>query len=246
MFTDQLREAGYRVLEASDADKALDLLRHAALNIAVVISDVDMPGSMNGIGLAHVIRLERPLIKTILVSGHEMPLDGVQHDAFFPKPYNAPAIILRVKALLGWGTLAWFRSLSYMGEGVLSQETILVVEDEVLVRMPIAQYLRDCGYKVIEAANADEAITVLSHKETVVDVVFTDIEMPGALDGFGLAKWVREHRHGVDGILAGTLPRTVKQAEELCEEAPLPKPCEAQTVHNQIRRLLAARKGASG
>ena len=41
-----------------------------------------------------------------------------------------------------------------------NQETILVVEDDVLVRMPIAQYLRDCGYKVIEAANADEATTV--------------------------------------------------------------------------------------
>ena len=100
MFTDQLREAGYRVLEASDADKALDLLRHDALNIAVVISDVDMPGSMNGTELARVIRSERPPIKTILVSGHEMPLDGVHHDAFFAKPYNAPAIILRIKALL--------------------------------------------------------------------------------------------------------------------------------------------------
>jgi two-component system, response regulator PdtaR len=101
MFSDQLRAAGYRVLEAGNADTALDLLRNDALNIAVVISDVDMPGSMNGIGLAHVIRSERPLIKTILVSGHEMPLDGVHHDAFFPKPYNAPAIILGVKALLG-------------------------------------------------------------------------------------------------------------------------------------------------
>ena len=101
MLSDQLRAAGYRVLEAGNADTALDLLRHDALNIAVVISDIDMPGSMNGIGLAHVIRLEQPLTKTILVSGHETPLDGVQHDAFFPKPYNAPAIILRVKALLG-------------------------------------------------------------------------------------------------------------------------------------------------
>ena len=50
------------------------------------------------------------------------------------------------------------------------------------MRMPISQYLRDCGYRVIEAANAQEAVTVLSHEETVVDVVFTDIEMPGALD----------------------------------------------------------------
>ena len=88
-------------------------------------------------------------------------------------------------------------------------ETILVVEDDVLVRMPISQYLRDCGYKVIEAANADEAMTVLLHKETVIDIVFTDIEMPGTLDEFGLARWVRNSSPGVDVILAGTLPRTV-------------------------------------
>ena len=69
------------------------------------------------------------------------------------------------------------------------QETILVVEDDVLVRIPIAQYLRDCGYKVIEAVSADEAMTVLLHREIVVDVVFSDIEMPGSVDGFGLAKW---------------------------------------------------------
>jgi CheY-like chemotaxis protein len=88
--------------------------------------------------------------------------------------------------------------------------------------MPISQYLRDCGYKVIEAANADEAMTVLLHKETVIDIVFTDIEMPGTLDGFGLARWVRDHRPGVDVILAGTLPRTVEQAKELCGEGPIP------------------------
>ena len=122
------------------------------------------------------------------------------------------------------------------------QETILVVEDEVLVRMPIAQYLRDCGYKVIEAVSADEAMAVLLHRETVVDVVFSDIEMPGAIDGFGLAKWIREHRPGLDVVLTGTIPRTVENAKELCEAGTVPKPYEAQVVHNHIRRLLAARK----
>jgi DNA-binding NtrC family response regulator len=121
-------------------------------------------------------------------------------------------------------------------------ETILVVEDDVLVRMPIAQYLRDCGYKVIEAVDAAEAMVVLLHRETVVDVVFSDIEMPGSVDGFGLAKWVREHRPGLDVILAGTVPRAVERAKELCEAGSVPKPYEAQTVHNHIRRLLAARK----
>jgi CheY-like chemotaxis protein len=122
------------------------------------------------------------------------------------------------------------------------QETILVVEDDVLVRMPIAQYLRDCGYKVIEAASGDEAMAVLLHREIVVDVVFSDIEMPGAVDGFGLAKWIREHRPGLDVVLAGTIPRTVECAKELCEEGSVPKPYEAKAVHNHIRRLLAAHK----
>ncbi len=125
-----------------------------------------------------------------------------------------------------------------------AQETILVVEDDVLVRMPISHYLRECGYKVIEAANAEEAVTVLSHKDTAIDLVFTDIEMPGTLDGFGLAKWVREHRPGLDVILAGTLPRTIEAARNLCEQGPIPKPYEAQIVHDHIRRLLGARNAS--
>jgi len=110
--------------------------------------------------------------------------------------------------------------------------------------MPVAQYLRDCGYKVIEAVNADEAMAVLLHRETAIDIVFSDIEMPGSIDGFGLAKWVREHRPGMDVILCGTVPRTVDAAKGLCESGPFPKPYDAQSVHAHIRRLLAARKSA--
>jgi DNA-binding NtrC family response regulator len=125
------------------------------------------------------------------------------------------------------------------------QPTILVVEDDVLVRMPIAQYLRDCGYKVIEASNADEAMQVLLHQETLVDVVFSDIDMPGAVDGFELAKWIRKHRPGLDVLLAGTVPRAVESAKDLCNQGPVPKPYDAQVVHNHIRRLLAARNAAT-
>jgi DNA-binding NtrC family response regulator len=121
------------------------------------------------------------------------------------------------------------------------QETILVVEDDVLIRMPIAQYLRDCGYRVIEAVSADEAMTVLMHKETQVDMVFSDIEMPGSTDGFGLSKWIRDNRPGIDIILTGTVPRALKAAKELCDDGPLPKPYEPQAVHDYIRRLLIAR-----
>jgi DNA-binding LytR/AlgR family response regulator len=101
--------------------------------------------------------------------------------------------------------------------------------------------LRGCGYKVIEAANADEALTVLQAPDIPVDVVFSDIEMPGAMDGFALAHWVRTHRPGLEMMLAGTVKRAVSAATELCEEGTLPKPYEPQMVADRIRRLIAAR-----
>ena len=123
-------------------------------------------------------------------------------------------------------------------------QTVLVVEDEVLIRMLIAGYLRDCGFKVIEAANADEALQVLQEAEVAIDVVFSDVEMPGSLDGFGVAQWVRRNRPGVEVILAGSPSRAANAAADLCNSGPgslLDKPYEPQTVLDEIRRLLAAR-----
>ena len=59
--------------------------------------------------------------------------------------------------------------------------TVLVVEDEVLIRMAIADYLRDCGYRVVEAGNSHEAVRVLK-TDVYIDVVFTDVHMPGSVD----------------------------------------------------------------
>jgi DNA-binding NtrC family response regulator len=122
-----------------------------------------------------------------------------------------------------------------------ARKTILVVDDEVLVRMAISAYLRDCGYKVIEATNADEVLTVLQHLDVEVDVVFSDIEMPGSMDGFSLSTWIDGNRPGLDVILAGTIKRAVGAAEELCEEGALPKPYEPQAVLSSIKKLMAQR-----
>jgi CheY-like chemotaxis protein len=108
----------------------------------------------------------------------------------------------------------------------LPQETVLVVEDEVFIRMVISDYLRGCGYKVIEAVSADEALAVLQNKETHVDVVFSDVEMPGSLDGFGLSNWIHKNRSDLIVILAGTVAGAAKSAEKLCEAGHLPKPYE--------------------
>jgi DNA-binding response OmpR family regulator len=120
-------------------------------------------------------------------------------------------------------------------------ETVLVVEDDILLRLSIAAYLRDCGYRVIEAADADEAVMVLKRPDLEVDILFSDIEMPGSMDGFALAQWTRANRPGLDVILAGSVPRAVNAAATLCEEGAVPKPYEPQAVLDRIRRLLAAR-----
>ncbi len=71
--------------------------------------------------------------------------------------------------------------------------TVLVVEDEILIRMLAADSLEDCGYKVLEASDAAEALRILeAHDE--VDVLFTDVNMPGQMDGIALAGLMHDRR----------------------------------------------------
>ena len=67
---------------------------------------------------------------------------------------------------------------------------VLIVEDEPLVRLGAAKFIADEGFEVIEAANADEAIRILEARKDV-RIVFTDIHMPGSMDGLALAHYVR-------------------------------------------------------
>lgn len=118
--------------------------------------------------------------------------------------------------------------------------TILIVEDEVLIRLVIAQYLRECGYKVHEAANAAEAIAVLGSPEVLIDIVFSDVLMPGEMDGFALARWIRANKPGIEVILTSGIDRSAEMAGMLCENGPLlRKPYEPQSVMERIRQLFS-------
>lgn len=131
-------------------------------------------------------------------------------------------------------------------EGAEKPPTVLVVEDEVIIRLAIAVYLRDCGYVVLEAASAEEAVTILN-AGIPVDVVFTDVNMPGAMDGFGLALWVRTNKPGVEVIITSGVQKIARKAGELCAEIDHPliaKPYEERMVEQHIRRLIAARAAA--
>ena len=79
--------------------------------------------------------------------------------------------------------------------------TILVVDDEALIRMSISDFLQECGFNVLEASNAAEALEMIQSDQSVLDLVFSDVRMPGELDGFGLSKWIRENRPDLPVIL---------------------------------------------
>jgi DNA-binding response OmpR family regulator len=117
--------------------------------------------------------------------------------------------------------------------------SVLLVEDEVLIRMSVAEYLRDCGYRVIEAGNADEAVKVLN-ADAAIDVVCSDVQMPGTMDGFGLAQWVRRERVGLKIILVSGVRRAAEAAGDLCDGGPLmAKPYGPDELERRIRILLA-------
>lgn len=72
----------------------------------------------------------------------------------------------------------------------LERNCVLVVEDEIFVRWAVTEALRDEGYQVIEAASGDEAVSVIRAGASI-DLVFSDVRMPGSVDGLGLLEFVR-------------------------------------------------------
>ena len=122
---------------------------------------------------------------------------------------------------------------------------VLVVEDEALSRLAIAEHLRDCGYEVVEAGSADEAVVMLA-SGTVVDIVFSDVQTPGLMDGFELASWLHRQRPDVKVVLTSGYARAVDAADDMCRHAPLlAKPYTHEQVVHSIREILIAGAGAS-
>jgi len=77
---------------------------------------------------------------------------------------------------------------------------VLVVEDEILIRAAVAEYLRRLRYTVVEAADAAEAIAVFISGE-LIDVVICDVDLPGTMDGLGLVRWINRHHAALPVLL---------------------------------------------
>jgi two-component system, response regulator PdtaR len=122
--------------------------------------------------------------------------------------------------------------------------TVLVVEDEPLVRMFAADFLDEAGFKVFEAVNAEEAVTLLQARPDIQAVV-TDIELPGGMNGFELARVVQERWPGV--VVIATSGRERPILGDLPDSVPfISKPYVPATIAALIRQLATPQVVESG
>src|SRR5215469_4330815 len=87
-----------------------------------------------------------------------------------------------------------------LSEAGASRPVVLVVDDEAAIRAFLCEYLRDYGFHALGLESADNAVRLLN-LGLAADLVFSDVRMPGRYDGFGLARWIAEHRPGLPVIL---------------------------------------------
>jgi DNA-binding response OmpR family regulator len=112
---------------------------------------------------------------------------------------------------------------------------VLVVEDEILLREMIAEELRDAGFDVLEAADGDVASRFLL-ADGRIDVLFTDIRLPGRLDGWAVAQLAREHRTALPVIYASGY--TVDRSAVVPDAIFLDKPYQPSLIVATIRKLV--------
>jgi CheY-like chemotaxis protein len=123
-------------------------------------------------------------------------------------------------------------------ELVENRRTILVVEDEALIRMAVVELLEDAGHRVMEAGNSAEALTLLA-ANSQISIVLTDVDMPGRMDGLGLVGQVRRDRPSIRSIVVSG-SASAKDAISAGATAFVPKPYLANAIVDAVFETLRA------
>ena len=125
-----------------------------------------------------------------------------------------------------------------MGLSASKRPVVLVVEDEFLLRMDAVDMIAAAGFEVVEAANADDAIEILESRPDIT-VVFTDIQMPGSMDGLKLARAVRGRWPPIK-IIATSGHLHVAETDLPEGGRFLPKPYSPRQVTGVLRELISS------
>jgi CheY-like chemotaxis protein len=123
-----------------------------------------------------------------------------------------------------------------MGRSASNGPVVLVVEDEMLLRMDAVDMIAAAGFEVVEAGDADQAIEILEARRDIT-VIFTDIQMPGSMDGLKLARAVRGRWPPIKII--ATSGRALISETDLPEGGRfLPKPYSPGQITGVLRELI--------
>jgi PAS domain S-box-containing protein len=194
---DMLGELGYSVHTAPDADAALVMIENG-LKADLLFTDVVMPGTLRSPELARSAQAALPDLAVLFTSGYAQ--DAIVHGGrvdegvnLLAKPYTREALARKVRHVLdnrGTG-----RAPRPAGRAL----RVLLVEDDLIIRMSTADMLADLGHRVLQAGEARQALELMVQNE--VDVLVTDVKLPG-MSGLELAEQVRRKHPGIGIVLA--------------------------------------------
>jgi CheY-like chemotaxis protein len=149
---------------------------------------------------------------------------------------STSAAILRAKPRTDFSQLAFEMPVMMVLDHPVAPAVILVVEDEMLLRMRTVDMVEDAGFTSLEAVDADEAVAILESRSDIA-LLLTDIQMPGTMDGLGLAHSVRERWPPIKIILvSGRL--TLENIEIPADARFFGKPLEAREMIAEIQSMI--------
>ncbi|MBZ9655451.1 response regulator [Phyllobacterium sp. 2063] len=244
---EMLGDLGYRVLKAKDATSALSIIE-SGVPIDLLFTDVVMPGPLRSPELARQARQRLPNIAVLFTSGYteNAIVHGGRLDAgveLLSKPYGREALARKIRNVLDsqiqrdQQSEQALASAPEFNEAPLSPAlTILLVEDDVLIRMNAADMLTEMGHTVVEASNSVEAMNAL--RAQPFDILFTDITLPGA-SGSDLASEAQDLQPDI-GIIFATGRDALPKMREGIRSVLLRKPYGSGDI---VAALSAARNG---
>jgi PAS domain S-box-containing protein len=225
--SESLRELGYRVLEASHARAAIGLLEIHP-EIAVLFTDIGLPGGMNGRQLAEEARKHRPDLKVLFTTGyarnaivHEGRLDpGVE---LLTKPFSQSALGEKLRDII---------------DAKAIPARVLLVEDDAMIQMLAVEYLQEAGVKVDTAASATDALNKIRLIPGGVDAVIIDMVLPDRR-GDALVTEIRSLYPSLPIVIASGLGKD--ELRRVFKDAPsitfVSKPYTAGELRSALRAL---------
>ncbi|HYD65381.1 response regulator [Azospirillum sp.] len=239
-----VRSLGYRTIEATNAESALNLLESGA-RADLLFTDVVMPGSINTRDFARRAQEVCPDLRVLFTSGytanaivHHGRLDeGV---SLLSKPYSREALATKLRHVLDAPAQADPGAVAPAPPARLS---VLVVEDDALIRLTTLEMLDDLGHHTLEAADAEEALAALAGRAVAgqtVDVLLTDVGLPG-MSGSDLADEARRRKPGIAVVMA-----TGYAGFSHPGAATLPKPYSREGLQRALAEAISLTRETAG